>query len=192
MATQFSITQFRTKLKNGGARPNQFSISIQPPGGLPGGFLPQLAENSAFLVSVGELPGQTIGVTPVYYRGREIKLAGDKVFAPFTCTVLNDETMLLRDYMEKWMQYIESNVNKGVSGISGITNPAQYLGQILVNQLDRQGNSLRAYRLVDAFPADISPIGLDFSANDQMSTFSITFQYQTFTITGTNGAIGNL
>ena len=189
MATQFSITQFRTKLKNGGARPNQFSISIQPPGGLPGGFLPQLAENSAFLVSVGELPGQTIGVAPVYYRGREIKLAGDKTFAPFTCTVLNDTEMSIRDSMERWMNYIEGNVNKGIPGLVGETNPANYMGTILVNQLDRQGASIRSYKLFDAFPVDISPIGLDFAANDQMSTFSITFQYQYFTINSPNGAI---
>jgi hypothetical protein len=190
MATNFNISEFRSKIQ-GGARPNQFSVSIIEPNGLRG-RLNNITSITPFLISVAELPGQTIGVTPVYYRGREIKLAGDKVFAPFTCTVLNDETMIIRDYMEKWMQYIENNTSKGISGVSGITNPTQYLGQILVNQLDRQGNTLRAYRLIDAFPSDISPIGLDFSANDQMSTFSITFQYQTFTINSSLGDIGIL
>ena len=188
MATQqFSITNFRTKLKNGGARPNQFSVLISQP---PGITLPTLAESSAFLVSVAELPGQTIGVTPVYYRGREIKLAGDKTFAPFTCTVLNDTDMSIRDSMERWMNFIEGNVSKGIAGVAGVVNPALYMGTITVDQLDRQGQTIRSYTLYDAFPVDISPIGLDFAANDQMSTFGITFQYQYFlTLKGATGAI---
>jgi len=84
----FSINTFKTQLKNGGARPNQFQVTINFPSAVAQNTV--LNRASSFLVTVAELPGQTIGVTPVYYRGRELKLAGDKVFAPFTCTVLND------------------------------------------------------------------------------------------------------
>ena len=78
-AAQFSINTFRAKLVNGGARPNQFEVIITFPN------IPNVPlGTSSFLISVAELPGQTIGVAPVYYRGREVKLAGDKVFAPFT------------------------------------------------------------------------------------------------------------
>jgi hypothetical protein len=127
-------------------------------------------------VNVAELPGQTIGVAPVYYRGREIKLAGDKVFAPFTCTALNDTDLTLRNYLEEWMMAIENNVTK-----TGYTRLLDYMGIIEVKQLNRTGETIRSYRLVDAFPVDISPIGLDFAANDQLSTFNMTFQYQHFT-----------
>jgi hypothetical protein len=180
MATFFNINAFRTQLKNGGARPNQFQVIISFP--VETGVLLGV---STFLVSVAELPGQTIGVAPVYYRGREIKLAGDKVFAPFTCTILNDTDFTLRQGLERWMNSIESNTLK-----TGYTDPGRYQSVIDVIQLDRQGNELRKYKLNGAFPTDIAPIGLDFAANDQLSTFGVTFQYQDFIVTGgTTGAI---
>ena len=176
MATTFDINQFRTKLKNGGARPNQFEVQITFPPAITN-LNAAYGRASSFLVTVAELPGQTMGVTPVYYRGREIKLAGDKVFAPFTCTVLNDTDFQLRDGLERWMNAMESNSSK-----TGATDPSSYQSTITVKQLDRQGNELRLYRLISSFPTDISPVGLDFSANDQLSTFGVTFQYQHFEV----------
>jgi hypothetical protein len=104
-------------------------------------------------------------------------LAGDKVFAPFTCTILNDTDFKLREGLERWMNAMESNSLK-----TGFTDPSQYQAVIVVTQLDRSGGVLRTYRLFGAFPTDISPVGLDFSANDQLSTFGATFQYQHFDV----------
>ena len=181
---QFNIDGFRTKLKNGGARPNQFRIGIGFPAGIGGGAYLGV---SSFLVSVAELPGQTIGVAPVYYRGREIKLAGDKVFAPFTCTILNDTDFTLRQGLEEWMNLIESNTNK-----TGRTQPLEYQAIIEVEQLDRAGTTLRKYTLNGAFPTDISPIGLDFAANDQLSTFGVTFQYQNFIVDAPGAGVAGI
>ena len=75
------------------------------------------------------------------------------------------------------MNAMESNSLK-----TGATDPSLYQATITVNQLDRQGNQLRRYRLIGAFPTDVSPVGLDFSANDQLSTFGATFQYQHFDV----------
>ena len=173
MASLFRIDEFKTQLKNGGARPNQFQVRI----GFPD-YVTQnrvLLESSSFLVTVAELPGQTIGTTPVFYRGREVKLAGDKVFAPFQCTILNDTDFKLRNGIEEWMNGIE---NMGLK--TGFTNPTAYQSIIDVMQLDRNGSTLRSYKMLGAFPVDISPVGLDFSANDQLSTFTVSFQYQHF------------
>ena len=174
MASLFRIDEFKTQLKNGGARPNQFQVRI----GFPD-YVTQnrvLLESSSFLVTVAELPGQTIGTTPVFYRGREVKLAGDKVFAPFQCTILNDTDFKLRSGIEDWMNGIENNEIK-----AGRTRPVDYQKIIEVMQLDRNGVTLRSYKMFGAFPVDISPVGLDFSANDQLSTFTVSFQYQNFT-----------
>ena len=174
MASNFRIDQFKTQLKNGGARPNQFQVRIGFPAYVQNDR--QLLESSSFLVTVAELPGQTIGTTPVFYRGREVKLAGDKVFAPFQCTILNDTDFKLRNGIEEWMNGIENNEIK-----TGRTSPTLYQKIIEVMQLDRNGATLRSYKMFGAFPVDISPVGLDFSANDQLSTFTVSFQYQNFT-----------
>ena len=171
MAT-FDINTFKAKLKNGGARPNQFQVQFTYPSGIA-----TPPDAAAYLVTVAELPGQTIGVAPVYFRGREIKLAGDKVFAPFTCTILNDTDFTLRQTLEEWMNLIESNTFK-----TGTTNPLIYQQPIEITQLNRSGIALRTYNLRGAFPTDIAPIGLDFAANDQLSTFGVTFQYQDFVV----------
>jgi hypothetical protein len=188
MAQPFNIDQFRTNLVNGGVRPNQFVTYITFPAivqqVIPEGTL--LQSRGAYLTTVAELPGQTLGVTPVFYRGRELKLAGDKTFAPFTCTILNDNDFTLRKGLEQWMQYIESNTNK-----VGLSNPASYQSDITVQQLDRTGTALRSYIMKYAFPVDLSAINLDFGANDQISNFQVAFQYQHFeVITGDSNAGG--
>jgi len=174
MATTFNINEFRSALKNGGVRPNQFSVQISFPSIVNAA---DLLRTSSFLVNIAELPGVSIGTVPIYYRGRELKLPGDKSFAPFTCTVLNDTGFSLRAGIEKWMNYIESNITK-----NGYTNPGDYLGTITVTQLDRTGNALRSYLMAGAYPNDIGAVGLDFSANDQLSSFQVAFQYQYFEV----------
>ena len=171
----FNINNFKAALGAGGARPNQFEVTINYPSILPTSGNPGL--QGAFLITAAELPGSTQGVTPVYYRGRLIKLAGDKEFAPFNMTVINDSAFTIRKALEDWMAAIESRGNK-----SGLTVPSTYMGTITVRQLERNGGALREYKIVDAFPVEVGPVQLDFGSNDQISTFGATFQYQTFEI----------
>jgi hypothetical protein len=156
------INAFRSKLNGGGARPNQFEVVITYPTGLGG----TAGEIGKFLITTAELPGQTQGVTPVYYRGRLIKLAGDKEFAPFSCSIINDNNFTIRNALENWMQYMENRVTK-----SGEILPQNYQRPIDIYQLDRNGNRLRKYQLRDAFPVEIGPVQLDLGSNDQISTF---------------------
>jgi hypothetical protein len=182
------VSAFRSKLSGGGARPNQFEVVIRYPtvlGGIAG-------DMGRFLITTAELPGQTLGVTPVYYRGRLIKLAGDKEFSPFSCSIINDTNFTIRNALENWMNYIEDRVTK-----AGEQSPQRYQSTIDIYQKDRNDNILRHYKLRDAFPVEIGPVQLDFGSNDQISTFGATFQYQTFDIISTpaqtalNAATGN-
>jgi hypothetical protein len=173
----FNINDFRAQLRNGGVRPNQFAIQIAFPSTIPNIATNELYRTSSFLVNIAELPGVSIGTVPIYYRGRELKLPGDKSFAPFTCTILNDTDFSLRKGLEGWMNVMESNIDK-----KGYTAPGLYFGQIIVSQLDRSGNTLRYYVMKNAYPNDIGAVGLDFSANDQLSSFQVAFQYQHYEV----------
>lgn len=173
MAIPFNVERFKAELTNGGARPNQFAVQLTFPNYVAGRAA--AVRKGPFLVSVAELPGQTIGVTPVYYRGRLIKLAGDREFAPFNFTVLNDSGFTIRTALEQWMNGIDDLANK-----TGRLTPSQYQTDMFISQLDRNGAVLKQYKLIGAFPVEVGPVALDFGSNDQLSTFSASFQYQTF------------
>lgn len=173
MAIPFNVERFKAELTNGGARPNQFAVQLTFPNYV--ASRSAAVTKSPFLVTASELPGQSMGVAPVYYRGRLIKMAGDREFAPFICTVLNDSGFTIRTALEQWMNGIENVANK-----TGVLQPVNYQTDMFVSQLDRNGAVLKQYKLLGAFPSDISAVGLDFGSNDQMSNFQVTFQYQSF------------
>jgi hypothetical protein len=172
--TTFNVERFKSALTNGGARPNQFAVQLSYPTYVTGAAL--AVARSPFLVNIAELPGQTVNPAIVQYRGREVKFVGDRIFAPWTITVLNDAEMSIRNAMEQWMNGMEDYANK-----FGRLQPSEYQRDLDVFQLDRNGNILKSYKLVNSFPVDLSPVALDFGANDQISQFTVTFQYQHFT-----------
>ena len=179
----FNVERFKSSLTNGGARPNQFMVQLSFPTYVAGQSL--AVARAPFLVSVAELPGQKVNPAIVQYRGREVKFVGDRIYAPFTITVLNDAEMSIRTAMEQWMNGMEDYVAK-----FGRLQPAEYQRDMQVFQLDRNGNALKQYNIANAFPVDLSPVALDFGANDQISTFTVTFQYQHFTTS--NNPLGSI
>jgi hypothetical protein len=179
----FNVERFKSSLTNGGARPNQFMVQLSFPTYVTGQSL--AVARAPFLVSVAELPGQTVNPAIVQYRGREVKFVGDRIYAPFTITVMNDAEMSIRSAMEQWMGGMEDYAGK-----FGRLQPAEYQHDMQVFQLDRNGNALKQYNIANAFPVDLSPVALDFGANDQISTFTVTFQYQHFTVS--NNPLGSI
>lgn len=180
MAT-FNVESFKAALTNGGARPNQFAVQLSFPTYVT--TASNAVARAPFLVSIAELPGQTVNPAIVQYRGREVKLVGDRVYAPWTITVLNDTDFSIRTAVEQWMGGMEDYAGK-----FGRLQPAEYQRNADVLQLDRNGNVLKSYQIRDCFPVDLSPVGLDFGANDQISTFTVTFQYQYFIPTASSNA----
>lgn len=172
--TTFNVERFKSALTNGGARPNQFAVHLSFPTYVSGQSI--AVARAPFLVNIAELPGQTVNPAIVQYRGREVKFVGDRIFAPWTITVLNDADMSIRNATEQWMTGMEDLATK-----TGRLQPSEYQRDLDVYQLDRNGNILKSYKLVNAFPVDLSPVALDFGANDQISQFTVTFQYQHFT-----------
>lgn len=181
--TTFNVERFKSALTNGGARPNQFMVQLSFPTYVASQSL--AVARAPFLVSVAELPGQTVNPAIVQYRGREVKFVGDRIYAPWTITVLNDAEMSIRTAMEQWMNGMEDYANK-----FGRLQPSEYQRDMQVFQLDRNGNALKSYNIVNSFPVDLSPVALDFGANDQISTFTVTFQYQHFTTS--NNPLGSI
>jgi len=184
----FEIQKFTDALKLDGARPNLFQVTMA---GIPN----SVGESLSFLAKSAQLPGSTLGIVPLFYQGREVKFAGNRTFADWTITVINDEGFLIRNSMEKWMNGINSheknlrNMSQVLSTPSATSNIA-YTVDAQVNQYakDNDKTPIKSYNFVGMFPVDLSPIDLDWGTNDTIEEFTVTFAYQYWT-TGTNGAM---
>lgn len=182
MATVKTITQFKNKLSGGGARPNLFEVRLN--------FLDNLTGDSndldRFMVKAAALPASNLGPIDVPFRGRILKVAGDRTFDTWTVTVLNDTNFTLRSAFEEWMNKI-NNVNDA----TGIITPADYMKDAFVDQLDRDGSVLRTYRFIDIFPTNVSQIDLSYDTTDTIEEFTVEFQVQYWEATkGTGSAAG--
>ena len=167
-----SITDFKAKLSGGGARPNQFKVTMPFPGyAQVGGEI----ETLAFLCSATTLPDMTIGSISVPFRGRDIKIAGDRVIADWSITVINDTDFKLRNAFERWQNGIQN-----MSDSEGLTNPVDYQVDAFVDQLDRNGATIKSYTLRGAYPTTIGSITLGMGTNDQIESFDVSFDYQYF------------
>ena len=135
------VDDFKSKLRGGGARPNLFKATINFPA-YAGGDV----ELTSFLCEAAQLPASTIGQILVPFRGRNVKLAGDRTFETWTPTIINDTDMAVRNAMERWMNGINAH-----SANTGLTNPVDYEADLLVEQLDRDGSVLKTYNFRGCF-----------------------------------------
>ena len=167
-----NINDFKARLSGGGARANQFKVTMPFPGyAQVGGEI----EDLAFLCTTAQIPAMNVGLVNVPFRGRQIKIAGDRTFADWSITVLNDTNFKLRNAFERWQNGINN-----MSDNEGLSNPVDYQVDAFVDQLDRNGNTLKSYTLRGAFPTEVAAIDLNFGTNDEVETFGVTFQYQYF------------
>lgn len=164
------VDDFKSKLRGGGARPNLFKATINYPGYAQGD-----AELTSFMCEAAQLPGSTIGVISVPFRGRILKLAGDRTFAEWSVTIINDTDFNVRNAMERWMNGINSH-----SANTGLASPILYEADLAVEQLDRDGEIIKKYSFRGAFPTEISAIDVAYSSVDEIERFSVTFAYQYF------------
>ena len=130
-------------------------------------------EKSRFLVKGANLPASNIAQIEVPFRGRSLKIAGDRTFDSWTVTVLNDTDFSIRSAFERWM----NTINR-VSDNTGLVNPADYQADSYVYQLDRDGSTLRSYRFYDVFPTQVAPIELSYDNGTGIEEFTVELQVQ--------------
>ena len=120
-----------------------------------------------------QLPASTVPAVEVPFRGRQLKIAGDRTFEDWTVTVINDTGFEVRDAMERWMNGIN-----GHSANTGFTNPVLYQADLIVEQLDKNGDVLKTYNFRGCFPNNIGQIDLSYESNDAIEEFEVAFSIQ--------------
>jgi len=163
------ITDFKSKLTGGGARPNLFEVVLS----FPDTAAPDatVLDKARFLVKAANLPASNVAAIDVPFRGRTLKVAGDRTFDSWTITVMNDTDFSIRSAFENWM----NTINR-VSDNTGLTNTADYQADAFVYQLDRDGSTLRAYHFYDVFPTQVSAIELSYDSGGDIENFTVELQ----------------
>jgi hypothetical protein len=176
------ITDFKSKLTGGGARPNLFEVELSFPDAVSVAGLNDILQKARFLVKAANLPASNVAPIEVPFRGRTLKIAGDRTFDTWTVTVINDTDFAIRSAFEKWM----NTINR-VSDNTGVTNPALYQADAFVYQLDRTGETLRKYHFYDVFPTQVTPIELSYDAQG-IQEFQVELQVQWWEALRGNGS----
>ena len=188
--TNRNISQFKSKLIGGGARPNLFEVELTT---LPPSVTANWdAEVFSFMAKGASLPAQTIANIDVPFRGRIFKVAGDRTIEPWSITVINDEDFKFRNAFEEWTQQIaDLDTNLGT------TDPSAYMVNAKVFHLGRgsekssqsagagDGNVvLKEYEFIDIWPTSVSAIDLSYDTGDTIEEYTVEFQVQSLRLTG--------
>lgn len=184
----FNVNQFRQQLIGDGARPNLFEVRLNVPGYA---RTANVDRKLTFMCNSAQLPGSTVGIAPTYYFGREVKVAGNRTYPEWTINVINDEDFTVRNAMERWMNGINDPV-ANIRAASAGTVDNGYGVDATVIQYGKKGNVIKTYDFVGMFPTDISPIEVNWSSNDQIEEFSVSFAFQYWTSRENNSAAGNV
>lgn len=162
------ITDFKSKLTGGGTRSNLFEVVLSFPNIAQANV--NVLDKARFLVKGANLPASNVTPIDVPFRGRTLKVAGDRSFETWTVTVINDTDFAIRSAFENWM----NKINR-VSDNTGVTDPALYTADAFVYQLDRDGSTLRAYHFYDIFPTSVAAIPLSYDTPN-IQEFTTEFQ----------------
>ena len=182
-----TLDAFKGKLIGGGARSNLFECELY----WPSGASPEnaddndLAERARFMIKAASLPASTISNIAIPFRGRQLKIAGDRTFEPWSITVINDVDFKLRDSFERWMNLMNKHEDN-----AGLTNPTAYQKDLVIRQLGRSSMDqhtsgeaipvLKEYQFRGAFPTTVSSIDLSYENTDAIEEFTVELEYQWF------------
>lgn len=180
----FSVTAFK-KAINEGSRPNLYKITVTSPGTT---VSSTALANYAFLCRSASLPGSSAGVIDIpMIAGRRLKRIGDRTFAEWTTTVLNDDTFLIRKALEDWQNgIVNSNYTSTSIGNRKFEASNDFYSTVVVQQLDSSGTavSFGSYTLENCWPSDISAIDLSYDTTDSLEEFTVTWSYDYYTVAG--------
>ena len=174
-----NIDDFKANLIGGGARANQYRVTITPPPGIAIGLD---VRRTSYLVTGASLPDMTLTPIPIPFRGRQIFIAGDREFGTeWTTTFYNDTDFMIRNAMERWSNGINDLANN-----TGVVAPADYQTDLTVEHLDRDDTILKTYIFRSAWPTGITAISLTNENAAAIETFDVSWRYQHFEASAVN------
>ena len=176
-AKLLGVSGFQKQIK-GGVRPNLFQVNHEFPSAM------ATEEDVAYLCKSASLPASTVGTVELPFRGRVIKVPGDRTYESWTATFYNEDSWKLRGAYEKWIGLTNAvNANAATSSISDASKDISILQLDKFKSTSEKPETIREYTLFGAFPVSVSQISVAFDNNDSYEEFDVEFAYQYFTST---------
>lgn len=176
----FNLDDFRNQLTGGGARPTLFEMRLNFPTQVESD---DASFKSPFMVKVAAIPASTMGSIDVPYFGRKLKVAGDRTFGTLSTTIINDENFTIRRALERWMDQMAGHRDARMQ-FPGRNTSNSYTTNLELVQLGRQGESLRTYNFIGAFPTELAEIALSWETSDSIEDYTCTWTYQWWEVQG--------
>ena len=184
-----TLNEFKSRMSGGGVRSNLFECEITFPSDVHSsaitGDANELSDKTRFLIKAANLPASTLGIIDIPFRGRNLKIAGDRTFDPWTITVINDTDFSIRNAFERWMNLINKNQDA-----AGKIEPSQYQTEAYIYQLGRANHKntggestniipvLKTYKFYGIFPSSVSAIDVSYDSSDTIEEFTVDLQVQ--------------
>ena len=151
---------------------------------------PDLARQNLFFVEIGrtsvplkigirchqaQIPGINIATTDKDIGLRSI--AYQQIYSDIILSFYCDANMHMYKFWEDWCKAAVSPTNRRTGYYD------DYVNTIKIIQLNRQKNKVAQWILEDAYPKQVDPISVDYSANDSIMSINVTVTYRKFTST---------
>ena len=168
-----NVNSFLANFTGGGARANRYEVMI----GFPN-FLnirdTAVQQKISFTCKAASIPASELGEAVVPYKGRQIKVPGDRTFGDWTVTIVIDNDFKGRDVFEEWSGGMLGNTSN-VTRSANEVNPAQIFGQAQVHLLDRHDKIIKRYQITGIWPVSVDQVTIGYDQNDQVMEQNVTF-----------------
>lgn len=177
----FNLEEIKSRLNFGGARPTLFEVQVTNKVNALGDV------KFMFTCKAASLPSSEVQAVDVFYKGRPIKVAGDRpAFPNWTVTVYNDEDFVVRNGFESWL----SGLNEHEGNIMGRgvgPDLKTYKSDAIVRQYSKGSDTapIKTVSFIGLFPVRLGEIALDWESSNQIETFEVEFAYDYWTAAGT-------
>ena len=162
------VDDMKAKLVGGGARPNLFKVTMAFPT-----YVTANVELASYMCKATSMPASTIAPIAVPFRGRNLQIAGDRTFDPWSVTIINDTDFNVRNSFEQWMNGINQHKLN-----TGLTQPSSYMADMIVEQLDKDGTVEKTYNIRGTFPTNLGAIELSYDSENAIEEFEVELQIQ--------------
>tara|TARA_A100001015_G_scaffold301426_1_gene388215 strand:- start:88 stop:618 length:531 start_codon:yes stop_codon:yes gene_type:complete len=163
------VDDFKSKLTGGGARANLFKATVN----FPSYVATSDVELTSFLCKGVQIPSSVIAPITIPFRGRQLQMAGDRTFEPLTLTVINDASFVVRNAFESWANGINNFAEN-----TGLSNMNDYICDVVVEQLNKAGETTKKYDFRGCWPSNVSTIDLNYDTENTIEEFTVELQVQ--------------